>query len=146
MDPIGGRFCNPSSHSSSASQHAPHDSPSPRNTIYKCQERLPLTHFFLAGFRRAEGSFGAEEEDAAAAETDLGGAFAGAADVFAVEVEFAALGPSTALEPEDKAGFCKEVTISSHVRGLLKTSPSIPKCSRRQDTALEQLNHPNPNP
>ena len=61
----------------------------------------------MAGFRRAEGSFGAEEEDAAAAETDLGGAFAGAADVFAVEVEFAAFGPSTALEPEDTAGFCE---------------------------------------
>ena len=62
----------------------------------------------MAGFRRAEGSFGAEEEDAAAAaETDLGGAFAGAADVLEFEVEFAAFGPSTALEPEDTAGFCK---------------------------------------
>ena len=50
---------------------------------------------------------GAEEEDAAAAETALGGAFAGAADVFAVEVEFAAFGPSTALEPDDTAGFCE---------------------------------------
>ena len=58
---------------------------------------------------------GADEEDAAAT-TALGGTLAAAADVFAVtdvEDEFAAFGPSTALEPEDTAGFCKEVTITS---------------------------------
>ena len=107
----------------------PHSSaappPSPHPTIYKCHE-CPLTHFFLAGFRRTEGSLGAEEEDAAAAETDLGGAFAEAADVFAVEVEFAALGPSTALEPEDTAGFCKEGTVTSHILKLLPRFQNIP--------------------
>ena len=102
-------------------------SPSPRNTIYKCQERRRhLTHFFLAGFRRAEGSFGAEEEDAAAAATALGWALTAAADVFAVtdvEDEFVAFGPSNAFEPVDTADFCKEVTITSYAnliwRGLI---------------------------
>ena len=117
--------CNPSSHSSSASR-ALLPLPTQHNLQVSRTSRRHLTHFFLAGFRRAEGSFGAEEEDAAAAATALGWALTAAADVFAVtdvEDEFVAFGPSNAFEPVDTADFCKEVTITSYAnliwRGLI---------------------------
>ena len=79
-----------------------------------CEERQ-RTHFFLAGFLRAEASFGAAEEDEEAAA--LGGTLVDTevdfadADVEFVEDGVAAAGPSAALVPEDMAGFCKEVRL-----------------------------------
>ena len=79
-----------------------------------CEERQ-RTHFFLAGFLRAEASFGAAEEDEEAAA--LGGTLVETevdfadADVEFVEDGVAAGGPSAALVPEDMAGFCKEVRL-----------------------------------
>jgi len=91
--------------------------PTQHNLQVSRTSRRHLTHFFLAGFRRAEGSFGAEEEDAPAAATALGWALAAAPDVFAVtdvEDEFVAFGPSNAFEPVDTADFCKEESGHCH--------------------------------